>query len=472
MKRIAGLKIWAWGMVLGLVGCVGMAPLGSKRLAADVAALQKQAPDAWMAAARTGPAAATGWLADFGAGSLRGLVDQAVSGNPDLKATAARVAQARALTRQAGAGLFPTLELGGDGSRSQRPGDQRFSGQGQRSNRFNSTLDVSWEPDFWGKIADQRGQRSLEAAAAEADLHAARLSLAANTVKTAVTQAEARQQLALAEDNVKTRKIQLGVLDRQLDRGIDPDRLALDISLSRADLARAESTVTQRRQDLDEATRSLERLLGGYPGGKERGMAGLPSLKRTIPAGLPSEMLLRRPDLRAAENRLAAELRGESAAKKAFLPSIRLTGDKGYSTQELASLLSASSVIWTISSQLTQPIFEGGRLKAGVELAKARYDEALQQYAGSVLTAFQEVETALAADAFLLQQEGQLTRAVEEAERSDGLAQGQYERGLVDVLTLLDARQRAFDARRALLTVQAQRLRNRADLHLALGGAF
>ncbi|MCB1211725.1 MAG: TolC family protein, partial [Verrucomicrobiales bacterium] len=274
------------------------------------------------------------------------------------------------------------------------------------------------------------------------------------------------------EENVRTRQIQLKVLDRQLDRGIDPDRLALDISLSRADLARAESTVTQRRQDLDETTRSLERLLGGYPAGKERGLVALPDLRRSVPAGLPSEMLLRRPDLRAAEQRLMGELRGESAAKKALLPSIRLTGDKGYSTQELASLLSASSVIWTVASQLTQPIFQGGRLKAGVELAKARYDEALQQYAGSVLTAFQEVETSLAAETFLVQQAGQLSRAVEEAERSDKLAQGQYERGLVDVLTLLDARQRAFDARRALLTVEAQRLRNRADLYLALGGSF
>ncbi|MCP5559236.1 MAG: efflux transporter outer membrane subunit [Verrucomicrobiaceae bacterium] len=472
MTHKVGRKLWMMGVPLVVGGCIGMAPLGSKRMKSDVEGVQKQAPDAWSAAARTGPAAATGWLSDFGDGSLRGLVDRAIAGNPDLKATAARVQQARALTRQAGAAFFPTLDGAADASRSQRPGDQRFAGLGQRANRFNSTLDISWEPDFWGKIADQRGQRSAETAAAAADLHAAQLSLAANTVKTAVTLAEARAQLALAEENVRTRQIQLKVLDRQLDRGIDPDRLALDISLSRADLARAESTVTQRRQDLDETTRSLERLLGGYPAGKERGLVALPDLRRSVPAGLPSEMLLRRPDLRAAEQRLMGELRGESAAKKALLPSIRLTGDKGYSTQELASLLSASSVIWTVASQLTQPIFQGGRLKAGVELAKARYDEALQQYAGSVLTAFQEVETSLAAETFLVQQAGQLSRAVEEAERSDKLAQGQYERGLVDVLTLLDARQRAFDARRALLTVEAQRLRNRADLYLALGGSF
>ncbi|MCB1210657.1 MAG: TolC family protein, partial [Verrucomicrobiales bacterium] len=199
MTHKVGRKLWMMGVPLVVGGCIGMAPLGSKRMKSDVEGVQKQAPDAWSAAARTGPAAATGWLSDFGDGSLRGLVDRAIAGNPDLKATAARVQQARALTRQAGAAFFPTLDGAADASRSQRPGDQRFAGLGQRANRFNSTLDISWEPDFWGKIADQRGQRSAETAAAAADLHAAQLSLAANTVKTAVTLAEARAQLALAE---------------------------------------------------------------------------------------------------------------------------------------------------------------------------------------------------------------------------------------------------------------------------------
>ncbi|MGV3663746.1 MAG: TolC family protein, partial [Prosthecobacter sp.] len=125
-----------------------------------------------------------------------------------------------------------------------------------------------------------------------------------------------------------------------------------------------------------------------------------------------------------------------------------------------------------IGTQAAQTLFQGGRLKAGIDLGRARYDESLQTYASNVLTAFREVETALAAEQFLLQQESALERASVEAERAEQLALSQYEKGLSEVLTLLDARQRAFDSRSTLTSLRAQRLRNRAALHLALGGEF
>jgi outer membrane protein, multidrug efflux system len=162
----------------------------------------------------------------------------------------------------------------------------------------------------------------------------------------------------------------------------------------------------------------------------------------------------------------------ESAARKALLPGIRLTGDKGYSSQELADLVSVQAAVWTIASGVTQPLFQGGRLRAGAKRAKARYDELLNVYAGTVQTAFREVETSLAAEQFLVEQQEELARAATEADRSVNLALGQYGRGLVDVLTLLDSRQRAYDAKRALTTARALRLRNRADLYLSLGGSF
>ncbi|HYF35646.1 MAG TPA: TolC family protein, partial [Prosthecobacter sp.] len=179
-----------------------------------------------------------------------------------------------------------------------------------------------------------------------------------------------------------------------------------------------------------------------------------------------------RPDLRAAERLLVSALGLESAAKKAFLPSIRLTGQSGRTAQDMDNLLAPDAAIWSIAANATQPIFQGGRLVAGVRLNKARYDEQLHLYESSVLTAFREVETALAAERFLLGQAEALSRAADEAERAEQLALGQYEKGLTEVLTLLDARQRAFDARSALIAARAQRLRNRADLHLALGGEF
>ncbi|WP_166646968.1 efflux transporter outer membrane subunit [Prosthecobacter fusiformis] len=454
------------------VSCGLLPPLGSKRLKKDAHAIHAMAPENWTALPSLPEKASIGWLADFNSARLRTLVAQAIAANPDLAAAAERVKQARAETVQAGADLFPALSGAYNASRSQSPGDQRFPGLTPINNRFRLTFNMSWEIDFWGRIADERGAAKANRLAIEENFHAARLSLAANTVQTATTLAEAQALTRLAEQNVQTRRMQLGILEKQLDRGLDTDRAALDVSLARADLARTESTLQQRRATVDQSRRALEVLLGGYPAGAEAGMGALPTLARSIPAGLPSELLLRRPDLRAAERQLEAALRRESAAKKAFLPSIRLTGDSGRTSQDMDNLLAPDSAIWAIAANGVQTLFQGGRLVAGVRLERARYEELLATYKGSALVAFQEVETALAADRFLQAQAEALARASTEAERSERLALGQYEKGLSDVLTLLDASQRAFDARSALISVQAQRLRNRADLHLALGGEF
>jgi NodT family efflux transporter outer membrane factor (OMF) lipoprotein len=411
-------------------------------------------------------------LLDFGNDTLRALVNEALAANPDLKAAAARVEQARQDVRVATADLLPTLDGSGNGSRAQRPGDQRFPGLGQRANRFNLSLDVAWELDFWGRVRDERRAAVASFEAGTADYHAARLSLAANTVKAAFAAAEAEAQVALATENVETRRLQQGLLEKQLDRGLEAEKVALDVSLGRADLARAESELTGQKRALDAARRSLEGLLGRYPAGRVAELKALPVPRRNVPAGLPVALLSRRPDVLAAELRLFESLNLESAARKALLPGIRLTGDKGYSSQELADLVSVQAAVWTIASGVTQPLFQGGRLRAGAKRARARYDELLNVYAGTAQTAFREVETALAAERFLVEQQEELARAKVEAERAEQLALGQYGRGLVDVLTVLDSRQRAYDANRALVTARALRLRNRADLYLALGGAF
>ena len=457
---------------LVLTSCGLLPPLGTSRMKRDVEALHDQAPERWAALPALHEGASTGWLADFHSPRLQALVVQAIQANPDLKAAAARVRQARAQTMEAGAGLFPAVSGSFNAARSQTPSDQRFAGLNFINNRFRLPLNVSWEVDFWGRVADERRAAKAGAQAAEENFHAARLSLAASTVNAAVTLAEARALARLAEQDARTRRVQLSILEKQLDRGLDPERAALDLSLSRADLARSESSLQQRRAAADQAARALEVLLGGYPAGKETGLDSLPVLKRSVPAGLPSEMLLRRPDLRAAERRLASALSSESAAKKAFLPSFRMTGDYGRTTQFLDTLLTPETAFWSIAGSTTQPFFQGGRILAGARLSRSRYDELLQTYASGALTAFREVETALAAEQFLNGQADALSRAASEAETAERLALGQYEKGLAPALTLLDARQRAFDARSALLTVQAQRLRNRADLHLALGGEF
>lgn len=458
--------------LLLLPACALRGTWGGAKLQSGVAAIEEIAPAAWTAPGALKAVGADGWLGEFASAELSRLVREAQAANPDLKAAAARVEQARAQLGIATAPLLPVLGGNFGASRAQRPGDQRFPGLGQRANRFTLDADIAWEPDLWGRLADERRASRAQLSASDADYQAARLSLAANTVKAVVTLTAARLQTDLARQNVEARRIQLQLLEKRLDGGFDAERAVLDVSLSRADLARAESDLSTEKQALDAARRALEALLGRYPAGREDGLSRLPEPRRGVPAGLPATLLSRRPDLLAAENRLFASLHQESAARKALLPGVRLTGDRGYSSQQLEDLISTPSTVWTIASQVTQPLFQGGRLAAGIKLARARYDEALNQYAAAAITAFQEVETALAAERYLAEQQEQLRRALEQAALSEKLALGQYERGLVDVLTLLDSRQRAFEAGRALIATRAQRLRNRADLHLALGGGF
>jgi NodT family efflux transporter outer membrane factor (OMF) lipoprotein len=335
-----------------------------------------------------------------------------------------------------------------------------------------TNLNVAWEMDVWGRLRDQRNAARSEATALAEDEHFARLSVAAALVSAAFTLAEANGQIRISEENVQALRTQLQVLNKQMERGLNAERGALDISLSQSDLGRAEATVQARRREADGGRRALEVLMGGYPGGKVDGINALPEANTPVPAGLPSELLLRRPDLRAAERRLASAVSTEGAARKAFLPGIRLTSGGGFSSAELAKLLSKEALLWSLAGSVTQNLFQGGRLAANVDAARARYDQALERYAQSALVAFQEVETALAADRYWRAQEEALLRASTEAARAEELARTSYERGLSDILTLLDSRRRAFDATSALLTARAARLRNRVDLHLALGGEF
>ena len=158
-------------------------------------------------------------------------------------------------------------------------------------------------------------------------------------------------------------------------------------------------------------------------------------------------------------------------ARTAFLPSIRLTAGAGLSSAELSSLLERDSLLWSIAGSVAHALFQGGRLQANVDAALARYDQALERYAQTALRAFTEVETALAAEHFWAEQETALRAASTEAAQAETLARSSYERGLSDILTLLDSRRRAYDASSALITTQASRLRNRVNVYLALGGA-
>lgn len=458
----SGLRLLACLLPAALTACQTLDP------APDIGV---PLPEDWTVAASN--ASPDGWLENFAAPELKKLVHEALAANPDLAAVAARLDQARARTRIAAADRLPAIEADANASRRQSAGESRLGSfrPGRRDN-FDLGLATQWEIDLWGRLADQHAASRLLESAAAADLQAARLSLAANVAKAWVGLIEARRQVELARRSTESFSAALSSVERQFDRGLQGDSGGVDVSLSRAALASSRAALAERQQELDSATRALEVLLGRYPAGVARSDSQLPRLRGRIPAGLPSELLLRRPDLLAAARRHSAELRRHSAARKALLPAFRLTGSTGYTSSELRNLLDPTQLIWSIAAGLTQPVFEGGALRAGARLSEARARELAAEYASAALTALAEVESALAAEQFLDQRLDALREAAHSAQEAQELALERFGRGQVPFLSLLEAQRRAFDTQAALIRAEATRLQNRIDLHLALGGGF
>jgi len=412
-----------------------------------------------------------GWVADFKDDSLETLITEALEHNYNLKAAAARVEAAHASFQSANAGWKPTLNLSQNDSRTKTVFNP-FAGtlQSRYINRFDLGVNLSWELDVWGRLRSQSRAALADLEAAETVYMSAYLSLAANTAGAWFNLVESELQVRLNEETLESFEANLQVVEESFRRGI-PNR-ALDVRLTRANVESARSNLALRKRQRDAAKRALETILGRYPSAEMEVTPDLPSLENAVPTGLPSELLLRRPDILTAERQLAAATERLKASKRSLLPSIRLTSSAGTTSNELADLLDPERLAMSLAGSLSQPLYQGGRLRANIRLSDARVKEAMAQFSQTVLTAFQEVETLLAAENFLLEQETALRVSTTESIEAETLAKEQYERGLVDIITVLESERRAFNARSSLLNLSNLRLQNRLDLYLALGGHF
>jgi multidrug efflux system outer membrane protein len=428
-------------------------------------------PDAWTGAptAATVEAAPEGWLADFDAPGLADLVTEALAANPDLAAASARLAAARAQARIAGAPRLPEMDLGLTGARTKRAPSGVSAASARPVTTYTLDAQVAWEADLWGRLGNAARAAAAEARASEADLRGARLALASEVARAWFALAEAEQQALLADRTVKSFQRTRDVIESRYRSGV---ATALDLRLARENAATAEANQAQRDRERDAAGRALEILLGRYPSAELVAAPRLPKVARAVPAGLPSSLLTRRPDLVAAALRLDAADSRVSGAHKERLPTLRLTTSGGTASDRLKDLLDWDRVVWSLVGGLTQPLFAGGRISGDIALAQARDKEALADYAGSVLTAFREVETALAAEDRYTRQAAALEVAASESAEAADLALERYGQGLVDIVTLLESQRRAFTAESARLRTQRDRLDNRLDLYLALGGDF
>ena len=452
-------------LVASLIACA-LAPRKEQ-----VGQLQSHLPSSWSAEVSDGDSL---WWTGFGDESLPGLVVEALDHNYDLQAAGARLHAAAAQARLAGAPKWPQVEVSGSGSRRR----QNFIGfpipgggdvLGTTSTNYGVSLNVSWEVDLWGRLRAGETAALADLASAEASFRGARLSLISQTARAYFAVVEAYRQVELAQASRANQKFAAGQIRVRYEAGLRP---SLDLRLGRSSLAATEATLELRRRQLDQVTRQLETLLGRYPAAELETAAELPSPVEPVPAGLPADLLARRPDLVAAERQLAAASARVDEARRALYPRLSLTGSGGSASADLVDLLDGDFAVWSLVANLSQPLLQGGRLRAGVELAESNRDRAVAAFASSVLSALAEVETRLAADLFIAGQERALRTAAAEAAAAHELAEQRYVQGLSDVLALLEAQRRAYDAESQLLAARRQRLDNRIDLHLALGGDF
>lgn len=463
MKQ-AGL---AFGVLaLGACSTVPSLPsVGGKPLV--VFPVAPDAPDTWAVLGVAGEAPDANWLAQFNDPMLVDLVNEALAANPSIRSQFYAVEATRAQARSTYGRTLPNLSgsLSGGGTSNYIPvTDSRTD-----NSSFGIGVDLSWEVDLWGRLRAGINAAEADLIASEADLASARLALAAQTASAwfDLNEALAQERVAVQTFEARTRALEL--TERRFSRGL---ATALDVRTARTTQASAEASIAGRRQASGNASRRLEILLGRYPSAELDALAELPPLEPISAAASPMLLLSRRPDIAAAEARVtAAGLRAEQA-RLAMLPALRLTGSVSNSETDFSDALDPSRVAARLIAGLTAPIFNGGSLDADRDAAVARARAAVETYAATTLTAWREVEDALAADSLLAQQENAQARALEEARLAEELATRQYTNGLVSIFNLIDSQTRRLNAESNVIAARSARASNRVSFHLALGGGL
>src|SRR5215831_19086459 len=452
-----------------------------------------QIPGSWAGPHRSGTVVPN-WILTFHDPELTAVVTDAVERNPDLKAAAARVEASRAAVRIAEASLYPRVgikalgerqgqHIWGNLDRNINPPDFGSSGV---ENSGGASIDTSvdqtsqrwvygigsgaaWEADVWGRIRSRKAAAKADSEALEADYEFARQSLAAAVARAYFTTIEAAQQEANAQETLNVYQQYSNLTDVQKQHGFASD---FDVSQIKSRTASAEDALYTAQQVRAQTIRAIEVVTSHYPAGRFDMRRSFPGQPRAVPAGLPAQILERRPDLIASERRFAAAFHRVNEARTARLPRFVLSAGSGLGTADLDSVGSLNALVWTFAGGITQPIFFGGELQAAQDLRTAEQKAAAASYVGHALRAFEDVEDALANDYYLRKREGSLAGAVSSSADSIKFGREQLEQGQIDMFTILRLTGENLAAKVQLTAIRASRLRERVNLYPALGGDF
>jgi len=401
-----------------------------------------------------------GWLARFADPQLDALVREALAYNVDLAVAAARVEQAAAYAKLSGSMIYPAVNLLAHGG---------GKGGGDGSGIAGVWLMASWELDLWGRVRSEREAGRTQYESVVADTEYARQSVAALVAKSWMLAIEARMQQAIASDVVRASEQTVGLARDRLRVGIGDE---YDVSLAQSNLEAARDAERQIALAYEQALRALETLVGRYPAAAVEVASALPRMPGPVPVGLPSELLERRPDVVAAERRVAAAFNRVAEAKAARLPKIALTASGSSVSSDLFVLQNHSNPVWGLGANLVAPIFNGYALQAQVEIRTAEQKLAVAEYGRVGARVFGEVEAALSAQFAADEREAILARSVASNARALELAQVRYKVGSGDLRAVLQQSVALYAARVALVRVQSERRVQRVNLYLALGGGF
>lgn len=463
------MRAWLATTLCGLTiatlcgGCVTKSPPTGKEIRQQaLGTIDLDHP--WKATSAPADVVQDNWLGSFNDPELDALVSEAIHNNPDLRVTAARMEQVQQYLVAAQAALRPWLGVAGTGgAKSGGGGDVSSALQG-------ALLSASWELDLWGRLRYGRNAAEQSYASAQADFEFARQSIAASTAKAWFTATQLSLNAALAAEMVQSAQQLQGFAEERERVGAGTDT---ETALARATVRNFEDTQQQVQFARSQALRALELLVGRYPGAEIAARAELLALPGPTPVGLPLQMLERRPDLIAAERRVAAAFNRVGEAKASYLPKITLNASVGVFSSEVLQLKQDySNPAAGVGGRLFAPIYQGGALRAQVQIRTAEQKEAVADYARIALRALGDVENALAANQSLATRVNLLTEAVGDQTRALELTQQSLKVGRADQRAVEQQRLNVQSARITLLNTRTDQLAQRVNLHLALGGSF
>lgn len=423
----------------------------------------------WKSAAPADALARGAWWTLFDDAELSALETRALAANQDLAAAAARVDQARASAGLARSAYWPQVAANASLSREQTSTTVENAAPHPLSTTYRLPLAASWEIDLFGRVRRLTESARADVEASAATFESLRLALTAEVATDYFSLRALERESAILRDGVTLRRRALDLVQSRRKAGAAAD---LDVARAEAELATAEAdsaAVANRRAAVETA---LAVLLGENPTSFAISAATVSAATPEVPAGLPAELLERRPDIAAAERTLAAANARIGVAKAAFFPAISLTGSAGFASAQIDDLFQRDSRAWSIGPSLYLPIFQGGRNRANLERSRAVFDENVALFRQRVLVAFREVQDALTSARFLAEESAAQERATTAARRATQLAETRYAAGYVSYLEVIETQRTQLAAERAANQLAAQRLNTSVALIKALGGGW